>query len=194
MSSLKELLYSDLARQFQLEGKPELQPNFFRLLIRIPHYRYLPIFICRLSRAAYVAGIPLLPHLFTYLNIVLFGLEVTPRCEIGPGVLFSHPVGTVVGASRVGRNVTFVQGVMVGAISPGKEFDPALRPVIGNDVVLSAGCKVLGGIEIGDGATVGANSLVLRPVAPNATVLGVPAKLIFQQPPDREETSEEKKG
>jgi serine O-acetyltransferase len=180
MLPLKQLLYSDLARQFQLEGRTDVRPNIIRLLVRIPHYRYLPIFLCRLSRAAYLAGIPLVPHLFTYLNVVLFGLEVTPRCEIGPGVLFSHPVGTVVGARRVGRNVTFVQGVMVGAVNPGEQFEPALRPVIGDNVVLSAGCKVLGGIEIGDGATVGANSLVLRSVPANATVLGVPAKLIFQ--------------
>lgn len=69
---------------------------------------------------------------------------------------------------------------MVGAVNPGEQFEPALRPVIGDNVVLSAGCKVLGGIEIGDGATVGANSLVLRSVPANATVLGVPAKLIFQ--------------
>lgn len=180
MAQLKELLYGDLVRQFELEGKPHLRPNFFRLLARIPHYRFLPNFFCRMSRAAYLAGWPLVPHLFTYLNLVLFGLEVTPRCDIGPGVLFSHPVGTVVGANRVGKNVTFVQGVMLGAINPGKEFDPALRPVVGDNVVLGAGCKVLGGIELGDGSTVGANSFVLRSVAPGATVMGVPAKVIFR--------------
>ena len=180
MSQLKHLLYSDLARQFELEGRPHLRPNIFRVLVRLPHYRFLPNVLYRLSRAAFLAGVPLLPHVFTYLNIVLFGLEITPRCDIGPGVFFPHPTGTVIGASRVGRNVTFVQGVMVGAVTADTKFDPALRPVIGDDVVLSAGCKVLGGIEIGNGATVGANSLVLRSVPPGATVLGVPAKVIFR--------------
>ena len=179
MSQLKELLYSDLVRQFEVEGNPHLRPNFFRLLARIPHYRFLPNFLYRLSRAAFLAGLPLIPYLFTYLNIVLFGLEITPKCEIGPGVLFHHPTGTVIGARRVGSNVTFVQGVMVGAITPGKKYDPSQRPLIGDNVLLSAGCKVLGAIEIGDGVTVGANSVVLRSVEANATVLGVPAEVIF---------------
>ena len=187
MSQLKQLLYSDLARQFELEGRSQLRPNLFRLLARLPHYRFLPNVLYRLSRAAFLAGVPLIPHLFTYLNIVLFGLEITPKCDIGPGVFFPHALGTVIGASRVGRNVTFVHGVMVGAIISDMKFDPAVRPIIGDNVVLSAGCKVLGAIEIGDGATVGANSLVLKSVPPYATVLGVPAKEIFRRDAVRSE-------
>jgi len=184
---LRELLYADLARQYELAGRPQVQPNFFRLLARLPHYRFLPVFLFRVSRAAYLAGWPLVPHIFTYLNILMFGLEVTPKCEIGPGVLISHPVGCVIGASRVGRNVTFVHAVMVGAIVPDNKFNPALRPVIGDNVVLGAGCRVLGGIEVGDGASIGANSLVIRSVPPNTTVMGVPAKVIFQQATDSSE-------
>ncbi len=181
MSQLKQLLYSDLARQYEVEQKPHLHPNVFLFLARLLHYRFLPNVLFRLSRAFFLAGMPLVTQLFTYLNIVLFGLEITPRCDIGPGAFFPHSVGTVVGASRIGRNVTFTQGVMVGAVIADTKFDPALRPVIGNNVILSAGCKVLGGIKVGDGATVGANSLVLRSVPANATVLGVPAKIIFQK-------------
>jgi len=181
MPQLKQLLYSDLARQYEMEGKGHLHPNVLRLLVRLPHYRFLPNVLFRLSRATFLAGVPLVPHLLTYLNIVLFGLEITPKCDIGPGALFPHPTGTVVGASRIGRNVTFTQGVMVGAVTADNKFDPSLRPVIGDDVILSAGCKVLGGIEVGDGVTVGANSLVLKSVPANCTVLGVPAKVIFHR-------------
>ena len=186
MSQLKSLLYADLNRQFEIEGKPHLRPNVFRFLQRLLHFRYLPNVLCRTSRALFLAGVPFLPHVFTYLNIVLFGLEVTPKCEIGPGVFFAHPNGTVIGARRVGSNVTFVQGVMVGAMRVGSMFDPSDRPLIGDNVVLNAGCKVLGCVEVGDGATVGANSLVLRSVPANATVLGVPAKLLYQpaKPPE----------
>ena len=125
-----------------------------------------------------MAGVPLIPYVFAYLNIVLFGLEVTPKCDVGSGVFFAHPVGTVVGASRVGRNVTFFQGVTVGAKVPDMRFDPALRPIIGDSVVLGAGCKVLGGVELGEGVKVGANAVVLQSIAPNATVAGVPARVI----------------
>ena len=177
--TLKELLYADLARQYELEGR-RIQPSVLRLLARSLHFRFLPNMVFRLSRSAFLAGIPLLPHFFTYLNIVLFGIEITAKCDIGPGLFLPHPFGTVLGARRIGRNVTIVQGVMVGAVAQDIVFTPELRPLIGDNVVLNAGCKVLGGIEIGDGATVGANSLVLRSVPPHTTVLGVPAKVIFR--------------
>ena len=124
-------------------------------------------------------GIPLLPKLLTYLNIVLFGLDVPPRCEIGPGIFFPHPSGTVVGASRIGSNVTMFQGVTLGAKELDMEFNPKLRPEIGDNVVLGSGCKVLGGIKIGDGVTVGANSVVLESIEANTTVVGIPARKIF---------------
>jgi serine O-acetyltransferase len=178
MSQLKELLYGDLARQYQMEGKPEVRPTFLRLLKRLLHFRFLPNVLCRGSRSAMLTGIPCLPQLLTYINVILFGLEVTPKCEIGPGVFFGHSVGTVVGAWRLGSNVTLLGGVTLGTKLPDKGFDPALRPQIGNNVLLGSGCKILGGIHIGDGVTVGANAVVLDSVEPNTTVAGVPAKVI----------------
>lgn len=177
--SLRALLYADLARQYEIEGRPGLRPNALRFLLRLLHFRYLPNVLCRVGRSSFLAGVPVLPQLCTFLNIVLFGLEVTPKCEIGPGVFFAHSVGTVVGAGTVGSNVTFYQGVTLGAKSLTMKFDPSERPVIGSNVLLGAGCKVLGPVEVGNGATVGANSLVIRSVPAGATVLGVPAKVIF---------------
>lgn len=176
MSQISQLLSSDLARQYELEGRPGVRPNFWRFCGRLLHPRFLPIVLCRLSRSAMLNGIPLLPRLFTYLNLVWFGLEVTPRCEIGEGVFFPHTVGTVIGAHRLGRNVTVFHGVTLGAIKLDMGFDPALRPEVGDNVTLGAGCKVLGGISIGDNATVGANSVVLSSVEPNCTVAGIPAR------------------
>ncbi len=175
MMSLKELLYSDLARQYELEGRTDIRPNFLRFLRRLLHFRFFPNVLCRTSRAAMLARIPILPKLLTYLNLVLFGLEVTPKCEIGPGIFFAHPVGTVIGACRVGSNVTVFQGVTLGSKRPDLRFDPTLRPQIGNNVMLGTGCKVLGGIQIGDNVTVGANSVILNSVEPNQIVFGVPA-------------------
>src|SRR5271156_6439607 len=108
--SLWQLLYADLARQRGLEGRP-VAPSLVGLLSRVLHPRFLPIVLCRMSRAARLRHIPALPELLTYLNIVIFGLEVTPRCEIGPGIFFPHPCGTVIGAWRMGANVTILQGV-----------------------------------------------------------------------------------
>ena len=176
--SLKQLLYSDLARQYELEGRDDLHPNLLRFLSRLLHYRFLPIVLCRMSRSTMLAGIPVLPKLLTYLNVVLFGLEVTPRCDIGPGVFFPHTSGTVIGARRLGCNVTVFQGVSIGAKHLHMTFDPALRPEVGDNVVLGTGSKVLGPIRIADNVTVGANSVVLESVEANTTVVGSPARKI----------------
>jgi serine O-acetyltransferase len=178
MSQLKDLLYSDLARQYQLEGRADVRPNFVRFLVRMLHFRYLPNVIYRTSRAAMLAGVPVLPKLLTYLNVVLFGLEVTPKCEIGPGVFFAHPVGCVIGAWRIGRNVMIFQGVGLGALHPDMGFSRETRCEIGDDVVLYAGCKVQGPYHIGNGAVIGANSVVVNSVEPRRTVFGVPARVV----------------
>ena len=188
MSMLKQLLYSDLARQNELEGRPGVRPNFRRFLRRLPRHRFLPIVLCRGSRAALLARIPVLPEFLTYLNLVLFGLEVAPRCEIGPGVFFPHPSGTVVGAWRIGRNATIFQGVTLGAKELDMGFDHGLRPDIGDNVVLGAGSKILGGIHVGDNATVGANAVVVNSVEAGSTVVGIPARKVeskIKNRPDR---------
>ena len=178
MPGLKQLLYSDLARQYELEGRHDRQPNLVRFLARLLHYRFLPNVVYRTSRSAMLAGIPLLPNLLTYFNLVFFGLEITPRCEVGPGLFFAHTSGSVIGASRIGSNATIFGGVNLGAKHLDMVFDPAERPEVGNSVVLGTGCKVLGPIRIADNVTVGANSVVLHSVEPNTTVAGSPARKI----------------
>lgn len=175
--SLRELLYSDLARQYELEGRGELRPNFLRFLGRMLHYRYLPNVILRTGRAALLARIPLVPWICTYVNLVLFGLEVTPKCEIGPGFYLPHPVGCVIGAWSIGENVTMFQGVGVGALND-MGFHKELRCQIGSNVILGAGCKILGPYHIGDNAVIGANSVVLRSVNASESVFGIPARTI----------------
>jgi serine O-acetyltransferase len=188
MSTLKQLLYSDLTRQAELDGRP-VDPSFRGFIRRLPHHRFLPIVLCRMSRAAMLRRIPVLPDLLTYLNIVLFGLEVSPRCEIGPGIFFPHPSGTVIGAWRIGSNVTIFQGVTLGSKELDMGFDCRLRPEVGANVALGAGSKILGSIHIGDYATVGANSVVLESVDPGSTVVGIPARPVSQH---RRETTTSK--
>ena len=173
---LKALLYADLERQLQLSGQPDAQASLFLLLRRLPHPRFLPIVLCRFSRSAFLNGLPALAHLLSYLNQIIFGIEISPRCIIGPGIFFPHTSGTVIGASKIGRSVTIFQGVTLGARQIDMEYDLALRPELGDFVVVGAGAKVLGGITLGDNVRVGANSVLLRSVPANATVAGVPAR------------------
>jgi serine O-acetyltransferase len=179
--ALWRLLYADLARQRALEGRPVSRPSVAGLLGRLLHPRFLPIVLCRMSRAARLRHIPALPELLTYLNLMIFGLEVTPRCEIGPGIFFPHPCGTVIGAWRIGTNVTILQGVTLGAKEMDLTFDAGLRPEIGDNVMVGAGAKVLGGIRIGDNVVVGANAVVVDSVESNSTVVGIPARKLAHE-------------
>src|ERR1700689_2185451 len=178
---LKELLYADLERQLHLSGRTDDKASLLRLLCRLPHPRFLPVVLCRSSRSAFLNGLPALAHLLSYLNQIIFGIEISPRCIIGPGIFFPHTSGTVIGASKIGRNVTIFQGVTLGAKEMDMGFDPALRPEIGDFVVLGAGAKILGGISLGDNVRVGANSVLLRSVPANSTVAGVPAREVFSE-------------
>jgi serine O-acetyltransferase len=173
---LKSLLYADLERQLELSGRRGAKASLLRLLCRLPHPRFLPVVLCRFSRAAFLNGLPPLAHLLSYLNQILFGIEISPRCVIGPGIFFPHTSGTVIGASKIGKDVTVFQGVTLGARQIDMNYDLSLRPELGDYVVVGAGAKVLGGISLGDNVKVGANSVLLRSVPANATVAGIPAR------------------
>lgn len=173
---LKELLSADLERQWHLSGRTGEKASLLHILCRLPHPRFLPIALCRFSRSAFLNGFSGLAYLLSYLNQILFGIEISPRCMIGPGIFFPHTSGTVIGASKIGRNVTIFQGVTLGAKQIDMSFDVALRPELGDFVVVGAGAKVLGGISLGDNVKVGANSVLLQSVPANATVAGVPAR------------------
>jgi serine O-acetyltransferase len=121
-------------------------------------------------------GFSPLANLLAYLNQIVFGIEISPRCAIGPGIFFPHTSGTVIGASKIGKDVTIFQGVTLGARQIDMSYDLSLRPQLGDYVVVGAGAKVLGGITLGDNVKVGANSVLLRSVPADATVVGIPAR------------------
>ena len=100
------------------------------------------------------------------------------RCEIGPGLCFPHTVGTVIGALRIGRDAVIYHGVTLGAKEMDFGYDSKARPIIGDNVVIGSGAKVLGGITIGNNVIVGANAVVVESVPDNVVVGGVPAHIL----------------
>lgn len=106
----------------------------------------------------------------------LFGVDVHPAAKIGKGIMFDHATGVVVGETAVIEdNVSLLQGVTLGGT--GKDCGDR-HPKIREGVMIGAGAKVLGNIEIGRGAKVGAGSVVLETVPAHTTVAGVPAKVV----------------
>lgn len=104
------------------------------------------------------------------------GIEIHPGAQIGRGFFIDHGHGVIIGeTSIIGDNVTLYQGVTLGGT--GKEHGKR-HPTIGNNVMISAGAKVLGSFAIGDNSKIGAGSVVLSEVPPNSTVVGVPGRVV----------------
>ena len=104
------------------------------------------------------------------------GIEIHPGARIGKGLFIDHGNGVIIGETAViGDNVTLYQGVTLGGT--GKEHGKR-HPTVGNNVMISAGAKVLGSFTIGDNSKIGAGSVVLSEVPPNSTVVGVPGRVV----------------
>jgi serine O-acetyltransferase len=133
------------------------------------------IYLYRLASRIHGWGIPLLPSAIKFLCFLIFNSVVPYTCKIGVGSRFAYGgVGVVIHSRAViGSRVIIGQGVTIG-----RQLDPDGIPTIGNNVYISAGARILGGITIGDNVIIGANSVVIRDVQSNTIVGGVPAKLI----------------
>lgn len=104
------------------------------------------------------------------------GIEIHPGAKIGKGFFIDHGHGVIIGETTViGDNVTLYQGVTLGGT--GKEHGKR-HPTLGNNVMVSAGAKVLGSFSIGENSKIGAGSVVLDEVPPNSTVVGVPGRVV----------------
>lgn len=104
------------------------------------------------------------------------GIEIHPGAKIGRRVFIDHGMGVVIGeTAEVGDDVTIYHGVTLGGTSLKKE---KRHPTIGNSVVIGTGAKILGPFRVGDRVRVGANSVVIREVPDDATVVGVPGKIV----------------
>lgn len=112
-------------------------------------------------------------NLFSIFSRPLSSLVIERKMKVGPGLLIMHGDGTFVLADAIGENCTIYQQVTIGKVEGG-------LPTIGNNVKIYAGAKILGKVRIGDNASIGANSVVLKDVPPNVTMLGVPA-IVFRK-------------
>ena len=130
----------------------------------------------RLSHRLWNAGLLWLARMLSTIARWLTGIEIHPGARIGRRFFIDHGMGVVIGETAIiGDDCTLYHGVTLGGTSwqKGKR-----HPTLGNDVVVGAGAKVLGPIEVGDGARIGSNAVVVKPVPPGTTVIGVPGRLV----------------
>jgi len=131
----------------------------------------------RFAHACWHFGFKWLGRFVSNFSRWMTGIEIHPAAKIGERVFFDHAMGVVVGeTAEIGDGCTIYQGVTLGGTSLYK--GEKRHPTLGKDVVVGAGAKVLGGFTVGDGAKVGSNAVVTKPVPAGATAVGNPARII----------------
>ena len=140
------------------------------LLHRVAHW------LCR-------RRVPVIPRLLSHLTRFLTGVEIHPAAAIGAGFFVDHGMGVVIGeTTEIGDDVMLYQGVTLG----GTGFERGKRhPTLGNGVTVGVGAKILGAVNVGDGAIIGAGAVVLRDMPAHTTVVGIPARVIAVRDPER---------
>lgn len=135
------------------------------------------IWLHRPAHWCWTHGFKWVGRFISHLSRWLTGIEIHPGAKIGDRVFFDHAMGVVVGeTAEIGDGCTIYQGVTLGGTSLYK--GTKRHPTLGRNVVVSAGAKVLGGFSVGDGAKIGSNAVVIKPVPAGATAVGIPARII----------------
>lgn len=138
----------------------------------------------RLAHTLWHWHIPFFPRLISHISRFFTGIEIHPGAEIGKSFFIDHGMGVVIGeTSEIGDNVLLYQGVTLGGTSLQKK---KRHPTLGNNVVIGTGATLIGAITIGDNTKVGAGSVVITSVPPNATVVGVPGRVVELRSPDND--------
>ncbi|MDX2212089.1 MAG: serine O-acetyltransferase [Oculatellaceae cyanobacterium bins.114] len=132
----------------------------------------------RFAHQLYRWHMPFIPRLMSHIARFLTGIEIHPGAAIGRGVFIDHGMGVVIGETAIVGNYALIyQGVTLGGT--GKQSGKR-HPTLGENVVVGAGAKVLGNLQIGDNVRIGAGSVVLRDVPSDCTVVGVPGRIVYR--------------
>ena len=134
------------------------------------------LFFHRIAHSLYNTGLRFLPRFISAIGLFLTTIDIHPAATLGRRVFIDHGVGVVIGETAViGNDVIIYQQVTLGGVSTSKG---KRHPTLGNNVVIGAGSKVLGNINIGENSKVGANSVVVKDVPADSTAIGIPARVL----------------
>ena len=178
----------DTYRRYSFIKDPPKKPagDFWRLTFERLNRMYLgmslpAVILLRLRDSMVRHDVPFLPYLCEVLSIASWSVSIGRRVTIGPGVIFPHGHVIIDGEVEIGRDCVINPWVTIG-LSASRRYGIDRRgPTIGDNVYIGSGAKVLGPITIGDGARIGANSVVIDDVPAGATVVGAPARVVHTE-------------
>ena len=176
--ALNELFYLWYSDFYRYMGKPGF-PNVLKYFLFVPGVQYsFYMRLCRYlrSKPLKALGLFFVARVLLFRCSIRFGISIPDTTQIGSGFYIGHFGEIVVnGGSVIGKNCNISQGVTIGRVYRGKLLG---CPVIGNNVFIGPGAKILGNVNIGDDAAIGANCVVVDDIPSRAVVVGVPGKVI----------------
>ena len=159
-----------------IQQRDPARPTFFETLLAYPGLHAIGLH--RVAHGLWRLRLRALARFLANIGRILTSIEIHPGATIGRRVFIDHGIGVVIGeTASIGDDVTIYHNVTLGGLDTGQ---PGARrhPTVNDNAVIGAGAQVLGDIEIGEGARIGANSVVIRDVAAGATVIGIPARTL----------------
>ena len=141
------------------------------------------VFFHQISNFFYKAGFDLVARIISQTVRFFTGIEIHPGAKIGKNLFIDHGMGVVIGeTSEIGNNVTIYHAVTLGGSSPSidseRQRHEKRHPTIGDDVVIGSGAQIIGPIKVGNNSRIAANAVVVKDVPDNATMVGIPAKVV----------------
>ncbi|MEY4764748.1 MAG: hypothetical protein RI907_1421 [Pseudomonadota bacterium] len=164
-----ELLAADLRQKAKVYELPDKASSYVRMLLNdgaLAQILFRSMGFCQRH------GLKPLGAILYRLNAIITHATIGRDADLGPGFVILHSVGVVINTNvKAGRNLVIYHGVTLGA-------ERNLSPILGDDVYIGAGAKVIGGVKVGSRVRIGANAVVTKDVPDGATVVGIPARVI----------------
>ncbi len=170
-----KMIYSQLKDELKVvfERDPAVR-SVFEIVFCYPGFHAMVFY--RVSHWLWCHRIKFIARFVSHIGRFLTGIEIHPGAVIGKGFFIDHGMGVVIGeTAEIGDNCTIYHGVTLGGTSWAKE---KRHPTLGNNVVIGSGAKILGPFTVGDNSKIGSNSVVVKAVPANATVVGIPGRVV----------------
>ena len=170
------MIYAQLKNELKVvfERDPAVR-SVFEIVFCYPGFHAMVFY--RLSHWLWCHSLKFIARFVSHLGRFLTGIEIHPGAVIGKGFFIDHGMGVVIGeTAEIGDNCTIYHGVTLGGTSWAKE---KRHPTLRNNVIIGSGAKILGPFTVGDNSKIGSNSVVVKEVPANATVVGIPGRVVI---------------